>query len=398
MSLPRGSSACERTTVLIVNPSADVYGSDLQMVESVRALAPDHDVIVLMLSGGELVARLESAGARVELLDFPVLRRANTSAPAFAAMLGEVVLALPRMCRAVTRLRPAVLYVNTVTLPWWQLVGFLTRTPTLCHLHEAETQDRMLVRRALILPLHLADGIIVISRAAMRAMSEVAPRLERKAHLIYNGVPFPPVDPTHPVHPGPHRLLVVGRLSPRKAPHIALEVLAALVRRGHDAALEVAGSTFPGYEGYEAELRARAAEPDLAGRVTFSGYCSPIWPVLARSDLVLAPSLREPFGNAVVEAQLSLRPVVATAALGHLESIEDGVTGLLVPAEDVPAMADAAERLLTDRVAGEALAERAAASARSRFSTQRYAEQIVRLVAATARGRRRGRARIRPSG
>jgi glycosyltransferase involved in cell wall biosynthesis len=387
MSVSHGPPARERTSVLIVNPSADVYGSDLQMLESVRALARHRPVTVLMPAGGELVARLESAGARVELLDFPVLRRANASASAFAAMVGAMVLALPRMCRAVRRLRPAVLYVNTVTLPWWELVGFLTRTPTLCHLHEAETQDRMAVRRALILPLHLADGVIVISRAAMRAMAEASPGLERKAHLIYNGVPFPPDAPAQPVRAGRYRLAVVGRLSPRKAPHIALEVLAELVRRGHDAQLEVAGSTFPGYEDYEAELRARADQPDLAGRVTFSGYCSPIWPVLARSDFVLAPSLREPFGNAVVEAQLSLRPVVATAALGHLESIEDRETGLLVPAEDVARMADGVEQLIADPAGARALSERAAASARSRFSTERYADEIVRLVAETA-GRR----------
>lgn len=385
--------------MLVVNPSADVYGSDLQMLESVRALADHHDVTVLMPAGGELVGRLEAVGAHVEFLSFPVLRRSNASALAFASMVVSTVLALPRMCRAVRRIRPAVLYVNTVTLPWWQLVGALTRTPTLCHLHEAETEDRKLVRLALIAPLHLADGVIVISQAAMRAMVEVAPRLRRKAHLIYNGVPLPPVLPAHPAPGTRVRLAVVGRLSPRKAPHIAIEVLAELVRRGHDAELEVAGSTFPGYEDYEAELRDRAEQVDLRGRVRFSGYCSPIWPVLARSDLVLAPSLREPFGNAVVEAQLALRPVVATAALGHLESIEDHETGMLVPAEDVQAMADAAERLIADPDSRRALAERAAASARRRFSTERYADTLVRLVAATAdRGTRSPlRTRRRPA-
>lgn len=374
----------QQGSVLIVNPSADVYGSDLQMLESVRALVLHRDITVLMPTDGELVPRLQAAGARVEFLDFPVLRRANTSALAFASMVGEMVIALPRMCRALRRLRPAVLYVNTVTLPWWLLAGFLTRTPTLCHLHEAETQDRMLVRRALVLPLRLANAVIVISQAAMSAMSEVAPALERKAHLIYNGVPFPPEEPHHPVRSGRHKLAVVGRLSPRKAPHIAIAVLAELVERGLDVELEVAGSTFPGYEDYEASLRERAMRSDLVGRVRFSGYCSPIWPVLARSELVLAPSLREPFGNAVVEAQFSLRAVVATAALGHLESIEDQITGILVPAEDVRAMADAAETLINDPRAARALAERAAASARSRFSTERYAAEIERLVAATA--------------
>ena len=83
----------------------------------------------------------------------------------------------------------------------------------------------------------------------------------------------------------------------------------------YDLEIELAGSAFAGYEWYVAELEERASRPDLAGAVHFAGYCKPIWPHLAAADIVVAPSLREPFGNAVVEAQLSRRPVVATAAL-----------------------------------------------------------------------------------
>ena len=170
-----------------------------------------------------------------------------------------------------------------------------------------------------------------------------------------------------PARDEPMRLVVVGRLSPRKAPHLALEAVAALRREGYALTLELAGSVYPGYEWYEEQLRRRAAQPDLAGAVTFPGYCKPIWPHLAAADVVVAPSLREPFGNAVVEAQLSQRPVVATSALGHLESIDDGQTGLLVPPDDVPAMTAAIKRLVDDPALAAALAERGRGSALAHF-------------------------------
>ena len=173
--------------------------------------------------------------------------------------------------------------------------------------------------------------------------------------------------------------MVVGRLSPRKAPHLALEALATLRTRGYDLELEVAGSAFPGYEWYTSQLEERAARPDLAGSVTFAGYCSPIWDNLRRADIMVAPSLREPFGNAVVEAQYSLRPVVATAALGHTESITDGETGLLVPAEDVPAMAAAIARLVDDPELAGSLATRARSEAIRRFSVERYRAEVSGL-------------------
>ena len=96
--------------------------------------------------------------------------------------------------------------------------------------------------------------------------------------------------------------------------------------------------------------------------------------------MMLAPSLREPFGNAVVEAQLALRPVVATAALGHLESITDGQTGLLVEVGDVEAMARATARLMDDKELADRLAVHARRSALDRFTTTRYAREVNELV------------------
>lgn len=380
-------------TVLIANPSPDVYGSDLQMLESVSAMtARGWKVIVAIPSDGELVSRLAERGAEVQFFSFPVLRRSNASVGAFVRLAGSAVAAVPRILRLLRRLRPSAVYVNTVTLPWWLLAARLSGTPSVCHLHEAETQDRALVRRALILPLRLATAVIVISRSALTTMTDSDPSLAAKAHLVYNGVPEPTEEPSLPERREPMRLIVVGRLSPRKAPHLALEAAGRLRELSYPVVLELAGTAFEGYEWYVDELRARAAQPDLAGAVTFSGYCSPIWPALERSDIVVAPSLREPFGNAVVEAQLALRPVVATAALGHLESITDHETGLLVPAEDVEAMVKAVVQLIEDDQLAESLALSAQREARRRFSTERYNREVTELVAQLAE--RRGPVRV----
>jgi glycosyltransferase involved in cell wall biosynthesis len=295
-------------------------------------------------------------------------------------MVVRAALGLPRMVRVVRRFRPAVLYVNTVTLPWWLLAGRLTRRPTICHLHEAETGDNRLVLKALLSPLRLAHAVIVISRSTLEAMTSVMPGLRGRARLIYNGVPQPPDEPGPAPRRRPIRAVVVGRLSPRKAPHLALEAVGRLRARGYDIELEVVGTEFEGYEAYVDQLRRRAAEQDLAGAVAFVGYASPIWPVLAGADIAVAPSLREPFGNAVVEAQLARRPVVATAALGHTESISDSETGLLVPAEDVDAMAAAIARLVDDPELANRLAEAGRASALRRFGIDRYRSEVADLV------------------
>ena len=93
--------------------------------------------------------------------------------------------------------------------------------------------------------------------------------------------------------------------------------------------LDVGGTAFTGYEWFAQELQSLAHRLGVASSVTWHGYVSPVWDLLRTADAVIAPSLREGFGNFVVEAQLAARPVVATAMEGHLETVADEETGLL---------------------------------------------------------------------
>lgn len=383
-------------TVLIAHPSPDLYGADLQMLQTVDALVESGwQVVVTLPTDGPLVGRLRAAHAEVEFSAFPVLRRADLHPRRFFGLLTSAVGAVPRSIRLLRRLRASLLIVNTVTLPWWLLAGKLARTTTVIHVHEAESQASRLIRTGLLLPLRLADSIVVISQAALAALADVQPALVARSHLIYNGVEGPPETAEPAPRPEPPRLLVVGRLAPHKAQHLALEVLAELRASGHDVELELAGTIFPGKQAYEAKLRERAAQPDLAGHVHFSGYCSPVWPALDRATVLVAPALQEPLGNVVIEAHLAHLPVVASAVQGHKETITDGLTGVLVPAGDPAAMARAVQRLLEHPELRQRLAQDAFVDAGERFSVARYRSEIAQLAAEVVSkpGRRPSRAR-----
>ena len=63
-------------------------------------------------------------------------------------------------------------------------------------------------------------------------------------------------------------------------------------------------------------------------------------------DVFVLPTYREGFPNTVLEAQAAERPVVATMATGAIDSVLDGVSGLLVPVGDARSLADAIGTLL----------------------------------------------------
>jgi glycosyltransferase involved in cell wall biosynthesis len=368
-----------RPLVLIANPAFDRYGSDLQMLESVRALrAARWRVLVTSPEAGPLAARLEELGAETHLVAYPIVRRADTTPAGAIRLAMAAAAAVPRLRRLIREVAPDVVYVNTVTLPWWLVAARLARVPALCHVHEAEPNVPMVVRKVMASQLRLAAVSVMNSTVTRDSLCEVSPALRPSARLVYNGIEAPdqPVTPPR-LRPGAVRAVVVGRLSPRKSPHVALEAVALLRAGGLDATLEVCGTPVPGQEAYEEELRRRAARPDLDGAVTFSGYTSPVWPALARADVFLATSTAEPFGNAVVEAQLACRPVVATAVEGHLETVLPGRTGQLVPVDDAAAMAAAVRRLVDEPGLAEQRAVAAQARAQKEFSLEQYHREIV---------------------
>jgi glycosyltransferase involved in cell wall biosynthesis len=98
----------------------------------------------------------------------------------------------------------------------------------------------------------------------------------------------------------------------------------------------------------------------------------------AAADLFVWPALREAYGLAMLEAEASGLPVVAGRDGGVVEVVQDGVTGILVPAGNPEAFAAATARLLDDPERRRAMGDRAA-----RFvATERGVEQAAALLAA----------------
>ena len=142
---------------LIAHPSGDGYGADLQLLESASALTAVHwRVVVVISEAGPLVGLLEQRGAEVRIFPFPVLRRANATPRGIARLGTSSMPTVNRIRRLIRRLDPDVVYVNTVTLPWWLLAARTARIPTVCHVHEAEDGDNTWMLRALNAPLTLA--------------------------------------------------------------------------------------------------------------------------------------------------------------------------------------------------------------------------------------------------
>ena|ERR1700676_4944 len=90
-------------------------------------------------------------------------------------------------------------------------------------------------------------------------------------------------------------------------------------------------------------------------QIIHSGFVKDPVPYYQILDVLAFPTHREGFGNAALEAHAAGKPVVAARATGIVDSVIDGVTGILVPVGDVLALARALELVLADQSLAAAL-------------------------------------------
>jgi glycosyltransferase involved in cell wall biosynthesis len=385
-----------RPRVLMTHPGAELYGADRVFLESVAA-AVNHGaaVTVVLPQAGPLVTELERLQVCIRFCPTPVLRKSMLRPTTFLNLAGQCLQASCIGLRLISDIDPDVIYVSTLTIPLWGLLGRLAGKPVLTHVHEAEESAPAILRWALAAPLALSSSVVSNSQYSARVLARSLPRLNRRTHVLYNGVPGPLSfsEPRTPFH-GPLRLLYVGRLSRRKGVEVAVEAVARARQNGVDVSLDVVGGIFPGYEDFEQELHRRVHELELDEVVTFHGFKDDVWPLREVTDVAIVPSsFDEPFGNTAVEAILSARPLIVSDTSGLREAAAGYESAQLVPPGDVDAFAHAIARVSEQWGQFRLAAVRDAEQAAARHSTGTYAEGLTRHLDALVVGSQ-GRDRV----
>lgn len=168
----------------------------------------------------------------------------------------------------------------------------------------------------------------------------------------------------------------VGRLHPVKGHDDFLRAAQKVAARVPGALFAVVGdgALLP-----ELERAARGA--GLGSRVRFLGYQADVAPIIGLFDVLVVASRSEGFSLTAAEAMAQGKPVVATRVGGIPEVVRDGETGLLAPASDPAALADAIIALLSDPARARALGQRGLEVCRERFSVAATVRSFCEIYA-----------------
>jgi spore coat protein SA len=228
--------------------------------------------------------------------------------------------------------------------------------------------------------------IVFCSEFLRKEIRDVLPGHFTTTHLVYNGADESRFSAIERVHKSVPLIVFTGRVADYKGPHILAQAMRLLEERGVAARCQIVGR--PYFANDRTTRYSRYLQRILPANTKMVGYRSgkEVAAVLQSADIHCCPSIwNDPFPLAPLEAMATGLPVVASRTGGLPETLAHG-GGLLVPPDDVKALAGALEELVRDPDYRRALSKEASASARNYYrwsSVRSQYEAVIRSVATT---------------
>jgi len=354
-------------------PECDLAGCRFAYPMPVRRLVPGvlrralrHPLRFLRAARAAVLSRLDSPRTKLKLL----------------YQLGVAAALAPE----IERLECDHIHAHFATSPatFAMFLGLLTETPFSFTGHAADIFREPV---ALDTKLRLAAATRAISDHNLRHYRTLVPAL-RRAAVIHCGVDVQRFPCRSRSRAGaPLHIVAVGRLVPKKGFSHLIAALSLLQRRGVAWRADLIG------EGPELDRLKRAAAAADLHNLTFTGPLQQgaVRDLLGRADACVLPCVAAPDGDvdgipvSLMEAMASGCPVISTRISGIPELIEDGVSGLLTPPGDAPALADALQRLATEPDLASRLSRGGRAKVEQEFNLSHAGEQLRDFFTAAPR-------------
>ena len=326
--------------ILYLHAGAEMYGADKVLLELIKGLdSKEFEAHVILPNDGVLVEALRQVGAKVSVLDYPILRRKYFNPRGIADYIRSYNFYAKQIALYAREHSIDMVHNNTAAVLEGIYLKRKLKLPLIWHVHEIIVKPKAISDFINMLMGRYADKIVTVSQAVANHIKQSPFIKDSQVEVIYNGVDnavYYPMDASSlrekfDIAQDALVIGMIGRVNAIKGQNDFIEAVEPLLEKNEQAVAFLAGGVFPGEEWRLEELDKRIASSSVVSQIHRIDYYDKTSELYNMFDIFVLPSIKpDSLPTVVLEAMACSKPVVGYNNGGIAEMVVDDKSGCLV--------------------------------------------------------------------
>ena len=326
--------------ILYLHAGAEMYGADKVLLELIKGLdSKEFEAHVILPNDGVLVEALRQVGAKVSVLDYPILRRKYFNPKGIADYIRSYNFYAKQIALYARQHSIDMVHNNTAAVLEGIYLKRKLKLPLIWHVHEIIVKPKAISDFINMLMGRYADKIVTVSQAVANHIKQSPFIKDSQVEVIYNGVDnavYYPMDASSirekfDIAQDALVIGMIGRVNAIKGQNDFIEAVEPLLEKNEQAVAFLAGGVFPGEEWRLEELDKRIASSSVVSQIHRIDYYDKTSELYNMFDIFVLPSIKpDSLPTVVLEAMACSKPVVGYNNGGIAEMVVDDKSGYLV--------------------------------------------------------------------
>lgn len=375
--------------ILYLHAGAEMYGADKVLLELIKGLdSKEFEAHVILPNDGVLVEALRQVGAKVSVLDYPILRRKYFNPKGIADYIRSYNFYAKQIALYARQHSIDMVHNNTAAVLEGIYLKRKLKLPLIWHVHEIIVKPKAISDFINMLMGRYADKIVTVSQAVANHIKQSPFIKDSQVEVIYNGVDnavYYPMDASSirekfDIAQDALVIGMIGRVNAIKGQNDFIEAVEPLLEKNEQAVAFLAGGVFPGEEWRLEELDKRIASSSVVSQIHRIDYYDKTSELYNMFDIFVLPSIKpDSLPTVVLEAMACSKPVVGYNNGGIAEMVVDDKSGCLVKPNRPQELSNAISLLLDSSEKREKFGRVGYQRQRELFSLESYIKNFSEL-------------------
>ena len=375
--------------ILYLHAGAEMYGADKVLLELIKGLdSKEFEAHVILPNDGVLVEALRQVGAKVSVLDYPILRRKYFNPKGIADYIRSYNFYAKQIALYAREHSIDMVHNNTAAVLEGIYLKRKLKLPLIWHVHEIIVKPKAISDFINMLMGRYADKIVTVSQAVANHIKQSPFIKDSQVEVIYNGVDnavYYPMDASSirekfDIAQDALVIGMIGRVNAIKGQNDFIEAVEPLLEKNEKAVAFLAGGVFHGEEWRLEELDNRIASSSVVSQIHRIDYYDKTSELYNMFDIFVLPSIKpDSLPTVVLEAMACSKPVVGYNNGGIAEMVVDDKSGCLVKPNSPQELSNAISLLLDSSEKREKFGRVGYQRQRELFSLESYIKNFSEL-------------------